>query len=394
MTAIQAQDPKKKRFVFDFGDTDEDDDTLGSLEPFASNAIQRSAFTGATFDADAYLTNRRHLGHAGLKTELNSHLRQLKSQLVELINRDYADFVNLSTNLKGLDNVMTDILNPIQDMRSEVEATRLEMQKVIDALESSLQERAQVREQKASLKLLLNIHESVTKVENLLQINQDGKKRQSALLGISGEVEESENKSNLDKKQIERVAVEYNQMQHLVNRGKGLPFVVENEWRITRIKDILQSHLSTALASALREMRLSPNDVTVRTTMIQCLRTYALLDQASLAEQVIRKEIISPALSTIINRTALGNGSPTTGGQASGDQLATMYNKIIAFATDQLTPLIEVTSRTLKGAHYELLVDCLWVDVVERINKECSSIFAPGIPDVFHKVRLIRIDDW
>jgi hypothetical protein len=121
MTAIQAQDPKKKRFVFDFGDTDEDDDTLGSLEPFASNAIQRSAFTGTTFDADAYLTNRRHLGHAGLKTELNSHLRQLKSQLVELINRDYADFVNLSTNLKGLDNVMTDILNPIQDMRSEVE---------------------------------------------------------------------------------------------------------------------------------------------------------------------------------------------------------------------------------------------------------------------------------
>jgi hypothetical protein len=40
----------------------------------------------------------------------------------------------------------------------------------------------------------MNIHESVTKVENLLQINQDGKKRQSALLGISGEVEESENK--------------------------------------------------------------------------------------------------------------------------------------------------------------------------------------------------------
>jgi hypothetical protein len=36
--------------------------------------------------------------------------------------------------------------------------------------------------------------------------------------------------SNLDKKQIERVAVEYNQMQHLVSRGKGLPFVLENEW--------------------------------------------------------------------------------------------------------------------------------------------------------------------
>lgn len=31
-------------------------------------------------------------------------------------------------------------------------------------------------------------------------------------------------------KQIERVAIEYNQMQHLVKRGKHLPFMAENEW--------------------------------------------------------------------------------------------------------------------------------------------------------------------
>jgi hypothetical protein len=121
MNAPQMADQKKKRFVFDFDDTDDDNDVAGSLEPFANNAIQRSAFTGATFNADQYLTNRRHLGLAGLKTELNGHLRQLKSQLVELINRDYADFVNLSTNLKGLDKVMANLQNPIMDMRNEVQ---------------------------------------------------------------------------------------------------------------------------------------------------------------------------------------------------------------------------------------------------------------------------------
>lgn len=31
-------------------------------------------------------------------------------------------------------------------------------------------------------------------------------------------------------KQIERVAIEYNQMQHLVGRAKGLPFMTDNEW--------------------------------------------------------------------------------------------------------------------------------------------------------------------
>jgi len=31
-------------------------------------------------------------------------------------------------------------------------------------------------------------------------------------------------------KQIERVAIEYNQMQYLVNKGKGLPFVENIDW--------------------------------------------------------------------------------------------------------------------------------------------------------------------
>jgi hypothetical protein len=73
-------------------------------------------------------------------------------------------------------------------------------------------------------------------------------------------------------------------------------------------------------------------------------------------------------------------------GPFNGNPLSAMYNKIIVFATDKLSLLTDITGRTLKGAHYEILVDCLWVDVVERINKECSAIFAPGIPDIFHKV--------
>lgn len=182
MNALQMPDQKKKRFIFDLDDTDEDNDFAASLEPFANNAIQRSAFTGASFNADQYLTNRRHLGLAGLKTELNGHLRQLKSQLVELINRDYADFVNLSTNLKGLDKVMANLQNPIQDMRSQVkvvserlnisyaiEVTELtkvcfqtireEMQNVIDALENSLQDRAQVREHKVCVTCAIALEE-------------------------------------------------------------------------------------------------------------------------------------------------------------------------------------------------------------------------------------------
>jgi hypothetical protein len=36
------------------------------------------------------------------KRELDEYLRLLKNALIELINQDYADFVNLSTNLVSL----------------------------------------------------------------------------------------------------------------------------------------------------------------------------------------------------------------------------------------------------------------------------------------------------
>jgi conserved oligomeric Golgi complex subunit 2 len=46
-------------------------------------------------------------------------------------------------------------------------------QGVIDSLENQLAHRASIREKKASLQLLINIHESVRKVENLLLINSE-----------------------------------------------------------------------------------------------------------------------------------------------------------------------------------------------------------------------------
>jgi len=46
-------------------------------------------------------------------------------------------------------------------------------QGVVDSLENQLAHRTSIREKKASLQLLINIHESVRKVENLLLISSE-----------------------------------------------------------------------------------------------------------------------------------------------------------------------------------------------------------------------------
>ena len=40
--------------------------------------------------------------------------------MIELINRDYADFVNLSGNLVGLDIAISNLQQPLSSMHTEV----------------------------------------------------------------------------------------------------------------------------------------------------------------------------------------------------------------------------------------------------------------------------------
>lgn len=52
------------------------------------------------FDVDRFVSDcRRHVQLEELREDLELYYRLLKTAMVELINKDYADFVNLSTNL-------------------------------------------------------------------------------------------------------------------------------------------------------------------------------------------------------------------------------------------------------------------------------------------------------
>ncbi|CAG8619423.1 13527_t:CDS:2, partial [Dentiscutata heterogama] len=342
--------------------------------------LNREMFSTPDFNSDRFLANRRHLTLDELKKELNVHLKSLKSELVEMINRDYASFVDLSTNLKGVDKVIEEVARPLGKMREEVQAchygylknassisfhnVRTTFQNVVDSLENQLSHRASIREKKASLQLLINIHESVRKVENLLLISSESA---SSLL--------SKDDSGNSAKQIERVAIEYNQMQYLVSKGKDLPFVANIDWRITRIKETLRTNLSSALRSALHSVKNQSYDASSKETLTQILRTYALIDQTKSAESVIRTELVAPSINEIVSRPILENQTqpipytsaisstrPATKAskaryslQYSKEPLALMYNRILMLINTDWFILLEITRKILKGTSFEIL---------------------------------------
>ncbi|KAI8377835.1 uncharacterized protein BYT42DRAFT_614487 [Radiomyces spectabilis] len=370
---------RSSRSMFSFGDDMEDDDQIiNSVKPLPNQAVDRSLFQAPQFDPDHFLSSRRHLGLERLKKELNEHLRFLKAELVELINEDYQDFINLSTNLKGVDKAMDDLQRPLAQMGNQVQTAQSQFQDVLDKLRDELDHRTQVREKKASLKLLLNIHNSITKVEDLLEINADAVHSRDAK-----RTNETEAAHHSLGKQIERVAIEYNQMQYLVGRGKDLPLVAENEWRIKRIKDILQKNLSTALSAALVRIEHNDLDPPTKQSLIQCLRAYALIDQTYVAEYIIRDEFVRPFLAKTVTKKALE--VPRGKVDSTCHPLSLVYKNILSFASTDLQPILEITQRTLKGTNYEVLVNTLWVEVMEFIQRDCASIFAAGQTDTFHK---------
>lgn len=157
---------RKKQSIFSFSDDDDNEQQQQiTVKPLPNHAVERSELVADDFDPDMFLSSKRHLGLERMKVELNAHLKQLKSELVELINRDYQDFVNLSINLSGVDRDIEELAQPLNTIEHQVKVSynvysiaythsivikeaQDHFQKVIDSLQEQLQYRAQLRNKK------------------------------------------------------------------------------------------------------------------------------------------------------------------------------------------------------------------------------------------------------
>ncbi|KAI5247414.1 Conserved Oligomeric Golgi Complex Subunit 2, partial [Manis pentadactyla] len=73
------------------------------------------------FDVDHLVSGgRKHVQLEELRDDLELDDELLKTAMVGLINKDYADFVNLSTNLVGMDKALNQLPAPLGQLREEV----------------------------------------------------------------------------------------------------------------------------------------------------------------------------------------------------------------------------------------------------------------------------------
>ncbi|XP_059013590.1 conserved oligomeric Golgi complex subunit 2-like isoform X2 [Mustela lutreola] len=88
--------------------------------------FDKDEFMKEDFDVDHFVSHcRKHVQLEELRGDLELYYKLLKIAMVELINKDYADFVNLSTNLVGMDKALNQLSVPLGQLQEVLVSPKL-----------------------------------------------------------------------------------------------------------------------------------------------------------------------------------------------------------------------------------------------------------------------------
>lgn len=283
------------------------------------------------------------------RDDLGIYLKILRSSMIELINEDYADFVNLSANFVNLESKISKIKDPLVELREEICGVRSSLQDCMNEINECLNEKRRFRQITKSLKTLEVVRNSLEKLSGLLQSIETGDESSHAIL-------------------LERAALELIQLQFNVKYCKHF-LEAEEKKSIDELEAKILKILNEFFLATL-----SVNNGTVD-NLERCLRIYYTLDKCALAEEIFRKETTSYMDNVISEKNLQNNPS----------SLAGIYNQILDFVSLKMKSLLSLTrGKSMKIKGYNFLFNSFWSAVEERLATNLSSIFAPGDPQKFY----------
>ncbi|GAB4860459.1 Conserved oligomeric Golgi complex subunit 2 [Ancistrocladus abbreviatus] len=344
--------------------------------------FKKDLFLSPNFDSESYISDlRTFVPFDTLRSQLHSHLSSLKHELVELINRDYNDFVNLSTKLVDVDSAIARMRAPLTDLREKIASFRGSVEASLVALQNGLRQRAEAANAREVLELLLDTFHVVSKVEKLIKelpsvpadwSNEDVNTSQKSHLS-NGITQHAENGSSMRETQsmlLERIASEMNRLKFYMAHAKDLPFVENMEKRIQSASLLLDSSLGHCFVDGLEHQ-----DANV---IYNCLRAYAAIDNTKSAEEIFRTKIVAPLIDKVI-----AHGSAELLAGVSGE-LQEDFLQIKQYIDRDCKFLLEISSTENSGLHvFDFLANSILKEVLIAIQRGKPGAFSPGRPTEF-----------
>ncbi|XP_059026492.1 conserved oligomeric Golgi complex subunit 2-like isoform X3 [Mustela lutreola] len=121
--------------------------------------FDKEEFMKEDFDVNHFLSVcRKRVQLEELRGDLELYYKLLKTAMVELINKDYADFVNLSTNLVGMDKALNQLSVPLGQLREEVLSLRSSVSEGIRAVDERMCKQEDIRKKKVIVEQIVESH--------------------------------------------------------------------------------------------------------------------------------------------------------------------------------------------------------------------------------------------
>ncbi|XP_062831794.1 conserved oligomeric Golgi complex subunit 2 [Anolis carolinensis] len=334
--------------------------------------FDKDEFLKPNFDVDHFVSEcRKRVQLEELRDDLELYYKLLKTAMVELINKDYADFVNLSTNLVGMDKALNQLSVPLGQLREEVMSLKSCVSEGIHAIDDRLSKQEDIRRKKMCVLRLIQVIKSVEKIEKIL--HSQNSKESSSTSEVSSPL--------LTGQVLERVATEFNQLQFHAVQSKGMPLLDKLKPRIVGITAMLQQSLEGLLLEGLQTSNID--------IIRHCLRTYATIDKTRDAEALVGEVLVKPYVDEVIVEQYV---------QSHPNGLQTMYNRLLEFVPLHCRLLREVTGGSIPSEKgntvpgYDFLVNSVWPEFVRGLEVKLPSLFNPGNPDAFHEKYTISMD--
>lgn len=335
-----------------------------------SLCFDKDEFMKDDFDVDKFVADcRKRVQLEEMREDLEQYYRLLKTAMVELINKDYADFVNLSTNLVGMDKALNQLSVPLGQLREEVLSLKSSVNEVIEAIDVQLTKQDDIHKKKICVMRLIQVVRSVEKIEKILHQNtKDTTSLETSSPLLAGQI-------------LERIATEFNQLQFHAVQSKGMPLLDKVRPRIAGITAMLQQSLEGLLIQGLQ----TSNVDIVR----HCLRTYATIDKTRDAEALVGQVLVKPYMDEVIVEQFV---------KSNPNGLKIMYTKLLEFVPHHCRLLREVTGGTISSDKadivpgYDFLVNSVWPEIIKGIEERLPSLFNPGNPDAFYERYVVSMD--
>jgi hypothetical protein len=360
-----------------------------------------------------------------LKGELESYLTDLQRQLVDLVNRDYEKFVSLSTDLVDVESAIEDWEAPVAAFKEEVLNTRAAVQQVLEEMNDALRRRQENAERRATLELMLDTNNVVSKVERLLEeLGEEGAAGAGAVAGAGtsgggggdgdggGEDEDiitAEDEDDLDMlkprlaggaepsalalaaedgggrgkgkgnnndnhaRLLERISSEVNRLRFFQGKGKHLKFIIQLEPRIEACEAKLARAVKAALATAIHARS--------KAALGHCLHAYTAVGRVHEAEEMIRTRLVAPAVKAVLA------AAPPAAALGAREDLAPLLNSCSTAALASCAIELELTRDVESGlaAQYNLLANAVLAEVDTQLAAARPAAYSPGVPDAFHR---------